>query len=124
MMRIAAAAVLAFSLAGCATFQKVVDGVPNPVTPQSVVTVKLAFEGALVGAVAYRDLCDRKVIKRETCAPVVAKLQSIAATVRTSIRQAEAFSVAYPTVDASSLVAAANQALQGFLAAKAAAGVQ
>ncbi len=67
--RVATAGVLAFALSGCAAFAQIT----NPVTKDRVIVVKEGLAIAKIGAAAYRDSCDQRIIP-PSCRTVVAQL--------------------------------------------------
>lgn len=102
---------LALALSGCASG---FGSVTNPVTRNNLVAAEEAYGIALSGAVAYRKLCNDKVIARAQCAPVVAQLQSADGKVQIALKNLRLFQANNPTVDAVSLVTAVQQAVADF----------
>ena len=101
---------IALALSGCATF----GSFTNPVTRTNLVEAETAYGIVLTAAVTYRKLCNDKVIKRATCAPIVTQLQAADARVQIAMKNLRSFQANNPSIDASSLVTAIQQAVSDF----------
>ncbi len=67
-MKFLATLLLAFSISGCALAQ-----IPNPATKDRVIVLKEGLAIAKIGAAAYRDSCDERIIP-PSCRLVVPEL--------------------------------------------------
>ncbi len=95
----------------------------NPLTKTALVNSESAYGVVLASAVAYRDLCNKRVLNRVTCTQVVAKLQAADRAVQVALKNLRTFTAKYPTIDASSLVQVVKDAVDDFKAISNAAGV-
>lgn len=130
MRRFSAVVVIGLSLAGCATLP---DGkrvflptasVQNPVTPQNLADIKATYALAQTGAVAYIDRyrqghrCTKTALESlgNVCSrrSVVVKLQNADSKATMALGTATAFIRDNPTLDASSLISAAQIAVAAF----------
>lgn len=107
MRKIILLAVLALSLGGCALF----ESFRNPIQRNQLAEIESGYGLALTAAVGYRDLCDKKIIKRATCAPVVSAMQLADRSAEAALNAADDFVEDNPTLDASSVISAARAAL-------------
>lgn len=105
MKRIFISALLALSLAACATIQ-------NPVTQSSIDAVNNSWGVALSLANAYADSCRKRLIP-SSCRTVVLKMQQAAPPVQTAVLRARAFAK-NPTISSVDLVQAASNAVNDF----------
>lgn len=105
------AVILAFAifLGGCGHL----GGIPNPVGPNTLAATESAYGIALSAAVGYRNACARRVIAA-TCRPIVARLQQVGRVAQVNVLAARRFIRENPTLDASSLIAAASASVQAF----------
>lgn len=129
-MRFFVVALLALSLGACATMP---DGtkiflptasVKNPVTSTSLYDVKATYVIAQAGAVAYIDRyraghrCTTTALESVTnpCSrrSVVIKLQNADRTAQIALGRVDAFIRDNPTIDASSVISAAQSAVGAF----------
>lgn len=111
------------ALAGCQTFNPF-QSIANPVSNKTLAEVEAGYGVALSAAVSYRQLCAQKVIARANCAPVVAKLQKGSIKVQGAVVAARNFVKQHPTLDATQVIGAAQQALSDFQVVQAANGVK
>lgn len=111
--------VLALGVSGCATFN-------NPISLNQLGAIESGYGLALSTAVAYRSLplCKTGTISTiaAICAQrsIIVKLQRADKTTQAAIAAANSFVLANPTLDATTLVSAAQSALAGFQAIEAA----
>lgn len=117
-MRKLLALLLLPAVGGCA----LLGSFQNPVNLNQLATVESGYGIALSAAVAYRDLplCKTGTVSTVTsiCAQrsIILRLQAADRTVETAIQAANSFVAANPTLDATSVIAAAQSALAGFQA--------
>lgn len=114
MKKIALAAALL--LAGCGQLPSL--DLSTSVTLNTIEGVQGTYGIALSGERAYKGLCAAGAIVYKTCAPIVARLQYADRKAIMAIRDAVDFVKAYPTVDATDVIAAARTAvadLQGIV---------
>lgn len=110
MKRIILALTLALSVAACAT-------IPNPISTTSLATIESAYGVALAGAVAYRNRprCTTSALESVSnlCArrSIVLKLQAADRKAQVALGKATIFIKNNPTLDASSLLQAAQGAV-------------
>lgn len=102
--------VLALLLGGCSTD---LLRFHNPVGATQLGSVESAYGLALSAAVAYRNACARRVIAA-TCRPIVVQLQRAGRLAQTNIVAARTFIRQNPTLDASSVITAAQGAVTAF----------
>lgn len=98
---------LVLTLGACAT-------VPNPITPTTLTDVEAGYGAAEALAVAYRDSCNKRIIK-PSCRTIVVQLQKYGGLAQQEILRARAFVVANPTVNAAGAVGLASAAVQDFI---------
>lgn len=125
-MKRLAALCFAFALTACATF-------PNPLTPSRLVQIESAYGVALAAAVGYYELYKRNrctVTKPESfdnyCArrSVVIRLQQLDLRAQAAMQAAQRFVKRNPTLDASSVIDAAQTAIGAFQQFEAQAGIR
>lgn len=109
MKRLLLVAFCAMSIGACTPL----FSIPNPVSRTDLGYVEATYGTALALMVGYRNSCASKVIP-PSCRPVVEKLQSANAVAKVAIDNAHAFVKNNPTVNASSLIAAAQAAVDAF----------
>ena len=97
--------VLAFALAGCATFQ-------NPVTRSGIDALNASWGATLTILNGYRDSCERRIIP-PSCRTVVAELQRAGRPVHAAVKRAREFAK-NPRISTVDLVRAASDALNDF----------
>jgi hypothetical protein len=113
---------LSLALAGCAhnADGSLVTSIPNPVTNTQLATLESAYGVALAGAVAYRNRprCTKTALESVSniCArrSIVIRMQQADKTAQVAIGRARGFVIANPTLDASSLIQAAQDAIAVF----------
>lgn len=110
MKRIIPLIILSLFLSGCAAFAQF----RNPIDITTLAQIESGYAITLSAAVSYRDACNKKIIARTTCAPVVLKLQSADRKVQISLRQAREFIRGNPTLDARSLIEAVKRSVDAF----------
>lgn len=110
MKKILLALVLSISLSGCAALAQF----RNPVDITTLAQIESSYALALTGAVAYHDACEKKIIVRTTCAPVVAKLQAADKKVQIALINARKFIKENPTVSAISVIELVKNAVTAF----------
>ena len=122
MKRLFALLLLVPLLAGCAHNPdgSLITSIPNPVTNTQLATLESAYGVALAGAVAYRNRprCTKTALESVSniCArrSVVVRMQQADKTAQVAIGRARGFVIANPTLDASSLIQAAQDAIAVF----------
>ncbi len=100
MKKILPTIIIALFLSGCAAFAQF----RNPIGPTQLAQIESTYALVLNAAVAYRKTCAQRILPREQCAPVVAKLQVADKTVQVTLKEVRRFIKANPTLDASSLI--------------------
>lgn len=109
MLRIVGSLLLVLWLAACAQYQ-------NPVSTNRLATAEAAYGIALSAANAYRDVCNKKIIERKTCAPVVEKLQALDRGVQVALDNLRRFQKEHPFIDAISFIIVIENAVSDFKA--------
>ncbi len=115
MKRFLVAALIALSLGACAT-------VKNPITSSQLATIESSYGVVLSGAVAYRNRprCTKMALESVSniCArrSIVLRMQAADRTAQVALGRARAFVTNNPTLDASSLLQAAQDAVSIFAA--------
>lgn len=115
MTRIILSLSFAFWLAACGT-------IPNPVSRTELAAVEATYGSALALMVGYRNSCAQKLIP-PSCRPIVAKLQAANVVAKAAIDNVHAFVKNNPTVNAGTLIAAAQDAVSAFRAVESQNGV-
>lgn len=108
---------LALGLGACAS-------VTNPITTTRLAQIESGYGIALSAAVAYRDACNKRVISRATCTPVVKKLRIADQQAQAALAVARVAAGAGDTINAVSALTAAQNALSAFQAIEAQYGVK
>lgn len=98
--------VLVLFIAGCATMS-------NPLTVNRLAALESAYGVVLSAAVGYRNACARKALP-VSCRPITAELQKAGLVAQARIVSLRAFVRENPTVDASTLLVAAESAVDAF----------
>jgi uncharacterized protein YceK len=113
MRKIIIALTLALSLGACATVQ-------NPINSTQLATIESAYGVVLAGAVAYRNRprCTKTALESVSnlCArrSIVIRLQDADRQAQIALGKARVFTANNPTLDASSLLQAAQAAVNAF----------
>jgi len=113
MKRFLVIGLLVFSLGACAT-------VKNPITSSQLATIESSYGVVLSGAVAYRNRprCTKTALESVSniCArrSIVVRMQQADAAAQVALGRARAFVRDNPTLDASSLLQAAQDAVAVF----------
>lgn len=104
-------------LTGCASFNNALNEVKttfsNIVTPSSLDSIESSYGSALAVAVGYRDLCQRKVINK-SCWLVIAKIQPYENKAYNAVLVLRKFVKSNPTMDATSFIQLAVDAINAF----------
>ena len=115
MKRFLAIGLIALSLGACATIK-------NPITNSQLATIESSYGVVLSGAVAYRNRprCTKTALESVSniCArrSIVLRMQAADRTAQVALGRARAFVTNNPTLDASSLLQAAQDAVSIFAA--------
>lgn len=126
MRKIALVIAMALGTSGCA----LLTGFNNPISLNELGGIESSYGIALSAAVAYRSLplCKTGTIASATnvCAQrsIIVKLQTADATAEAAIVAANAFVAANPTLDATSVITAAQSALAGLQAIETTYGIK
>lgn len=99
--------VLCAFLSACATFT-------NPATRERLATVEASYGVVLSAAVAYRDVCNRRIIARATCTPIVQRMRSYDTRVQAALASARVAVKAGDDLTAGSALVTAQRALTAF----------
>lgn len=123
MKKLASLLIVGILLSGCSTqfgqrFNQIVTtGVDNPVSQTRLATIESAYGVALSGAVAYRNrpLCKKTALESVSniCArrSIIVRLQSADRQAQVALGKARGFIRDNPTIDAGSLLQAAEDAV-------------
>lgn len=96
----------ALVLSACATIN-------NPLTVNRLAALESAYGVVLSAAVAYRNSCARGALPR-SCRPIVVELQKAGSIAQQRVVSLRAFVRQNPTLDAGSLLQAAESAVDTF----------
>lgn len=108
MKRFAVPILLALAVAGCAS-------IVNPINTTRLGQIESSYGVALSVAVAYRDLCAKRLISPD-CRTVVPKVQAADRAAQASLATAREFVKNNPTLNAFSVLEAAQAAVDGLKA--------
>ncbi len=122
MKKLLLACLVALPLAACASMPNPFTSIANPLGTTQLGTIESAYGVALSAAVAYHDVCVKRIIP-PSCRPIVLQLQQKARLVQGAIVAARGVAK-NPTLDAVSAIATAQQALNDFQNFQAANGVK
>lgn len=95
------------TLAACSTFT-------NPATRERLATIEAGYGVVLSAAVAYRDVCNRRIIARVTCTPVVQRMRDYDTSVQAALASARVAVKAGDDLTAASALVTAQRALTAF----------
>lgn len=85
----------------------------NPLTQNRLAALESAYGVVLSAAVAYRNSCARGALPR-SCRPITVELQKAGAVAQARVVSLRAFVRENPTLDAGSLLIAAESAVDAF----------
>lgn len=105
-----AVALFALSLGGCATIEKLAQGIPNPVSADRVVLIKSGYGVALSAAVAYRDSCAQRLIP-PSCRTIVPQIVLANRKVEVALARLESLRKLGPTIDLTEAIGALSDAV-------------
>ena len=103
MKRFIAVIVFALALTACASIN-------NPLSPTTMAQVETAYGAALSVAVGYRDACAQRLIP-PACRPIVKQIQVYGQKAQAAVLYARSFVKNNPTVDASTAIRVAQDAV-------------
>lgn len=103
MKKIVLSIVLALALTACASIK-------NPFTPTTLAQVETAYGAALSVAVGYRDACAQRLIPPD-CRPIVKQIQMYGQKAQVAVVYARNFVRNNPTLDASTAIRVAQDAV-------------
>lgn len=109
MPRIVISLLLGLWLTACAQYS-------NPVTTNRLASAEAVYGMALSAAQGYKDLCNKKIIERKTCGPIVEKGQALDRQVQIALDNLRRFQKEHPFVDAISLIIVVENAVAQFRA--------
>lgn len=112
----------ALVLTGCVGFNPFAS-FTNPVSSQTLAKAEEGYGVALSAAVAYRNSCAQRLIP-PSCRPIVKQIQLAENYAHGQLLVARNFVNANPTVDATVIIATAQQAVQAFQSVASANGVR
>jgi hypothetical protein len=108
---------LSLSLASCAGLQnfvsKVETGIHNIVTVENIDTLEAVYGSLLAQAVAYYDLCEKKIINK-SCWVIIAKAQPYQLKAQKAMLTLRAFVKNNPNADATSLIKLVKSTILAF----------
>lgn len=108
-MKILLALFLALNLSACAALKTV----NNPLTPNNITVVEDAYGAAIAVAVTYRRTCVARLIEK-SCFNTLERLKPYEAKAWNALKIAQRFVKDNPTLDATSIINLAMQAIKAF----------